>query len=1821
MDLDSLKNARSNAKGVFTRTKNWLDINLEEVNDIFKFEALEEVLRNAYLRYSGAQDALDCMLKPEQNTENREIIDDLYFTLLATIRRKIVELTPVAPVLAQSTPQISNVAPLDVKLPEISIPQFSGKITEWTSFYDLFQALINSNKNLSDIQKFVYLKSYLKGEPLKLISNLTVTSGNYKVALDTLEKRYTNKNALIKNLLSDLIELKPIQGNSNIQVQLREFHVSVKNTLQALTNLKLSDKVLLDTVLIYLLESKLDFGSRRSLEFENEPGKTLTLDDFLKKVDARCNHLESLNSKEKNKVTAPSKTSKAVFHSNVNDSPKSNAPSGYNAQKRCFFCGEKTHNIYNCMKFKNSSYTEKQNFVKNKKLCFNCLGSAHLVQQCGSKLTCGVCRGQHHTLLHGASFSSRNINQQQNGNSLSRNSQVGGRPLERFDQHRNNYATQSSNLGHSSESQSSERVVDQVDDQDDIRMPGNSRVSVVCIKDAQILLGTALVYIYSSHGEAIEVKALLDPGSQTSFISQELMLKLNYAPYERKLNISGIAENSSICHEMLDVVIHSWDSQESFKMSCAILEKITCQLPQLPIDCTQMNIMPQFKLADIRYHTPSKIDLLIGADYYYSLILGGVQRLGKNMPVLQNTRLGWVIAGRVPASCLKQDNCLYSSDELVSTHSVSSFSHVSLHVNASLESSLEKTIEKFWKMEDIPEFQESSFSNLTPEEKKAEKIFLETTKILSDGSYQVDMPLKSPNAHLNLGNSLAMATKRFFNLEKKFRKDELFFNSYKEVMNEYLELKHAKLVPLCPLTENNENKYFLPHFAVVREESISTKVRVVFDASVRTSTGFSLNDVMLKGFQVQPNLFDILLRFRSFTYVLTADIEKMYRQIKVNPKETFLLNVLWRDKTSSPLQCIELNRVTFGTNCAPYLATRVLVDLADRNEEEFPLASRMLRHQTFVDDILGGCNQISELPILYDQLNTVLNSAGFNLHKCGSNSPHFLETLSVQGGSVVNFGSHDSPNKVLGLRWNSTVDCLQISLPRISLEGIPTKRKILSILAQCFDPLGFLAPIIIKGKCLIQKLWSLKLDWDTEISEELILKEWKSFTENLYSLSHLRIPRCLFDNKPKESVELHVFSDASSTAFAACGYIRTIYNDGTISSHLLVSKSRVAPLKVVSIPRLELSAMLLAANLVKALLTILQPVMEVHEVHLWSDSEVALYWINSHSSRWSVFVANRVAKIQELTSNCCWHHVRSKQNPADLPSRGMKPQGLLNSDLWWYGPDFLMDRNIDYSQFRINLTIDSLPEEKKVSLIVAPVAENFWQQLFDRVSIFSRLQRIVAYILRFAHNVANDSRTERLKGSLSPLELEKSTKLIAKKLQQQGFSREMHELRQNIPLSNKHLRSLNPILSEDGLIRVGGRLENAEVPYNQKHPILLPARNRIVSLLLSQMHIRLGHAGAQTTLSNVRLQYWPLNGLREVKRIIHNCIICFRFRAQPMTQIMADLPSERVVISRPFQKVSIDYGGYFLLKSSHLKKAPLVKAYIAIFICMATRAIHIELVTSLSSDAFIMTLKRFIARRGNPSVIVSDNATNFWGARNQLRELHQFFLKETTQISIKEFCAKNFIEFKFIPPRAPHWGGLHEAAIKSAKYHIYRLVGKNNFTFEVFYTILTEIEAVLNSRPLTEMSNDPNDFQCLTPGHFLIGTNLTAYPEQNVTMIAKNRLSLYQTITQIRQSFWKLWSISYLNQLQNRPKWLVRSKNLEVDSLVLLKEDQTPPLCWPLARVVETYPGKDGCVRSAKVRTQHGLFVRPIRKLCPLPMETFAFSPEASNGKQQVETL
>ncbi|XP_049878925.1 uncharacterized protein LOC126375884 [Pectinophora gossypiella] len=582
-------------------------------------------------------------------------------------------------------------------------------------------------------------------------------------------------------------------------------------------------------------------------------------------------------------------------------------------------------------------------------------------------------------------------------------------------------------------------------------------------------------------------------------------------------------------------------------------------------------------------------------------------------------------------------------------------------------------------------------------------------------------------------------------------------------------------------------------------------------------------------------------------------------------------------------------------------------------------------------------------------------------------------------------------------------------------------------------------------------------------------------------------------------------------------------------------------------------------------------------------------------SKLQPFVRNRVAEILDKAGNCTWLHVPTDKNPADLISRGMNISAMLNSEFWWTGPDFLKQEPIQLPSQPTHS--GKLPETKLETTLNVTVTDNSKELIdFSRFSNYSRLVRTVAYVLRFINRCRKQSLSADY---LSSEELQNALNLIIVKCQDESFP-EYRLLLNNKDLPKKSpLLKFNVYLDEHKIMRVGGRLDNSDFSFSKKHPILLQSTHYVTRLVFESEHKRLMHAGPQLLLASIRETYWPIGGRNLARACYYKCVLCSRMKGKVINPLMGNLPRQRLSGSFPFENVGVDYAGPIMCASRQGRGCRLVKVYIAVFICFSTKAIHLELVGNLTSNHFLLALRRFISRRGKPVNLYSDNGTSFVGAYKDISN----FLKANCNC-LGESVSNDGITFHFIPSYTPHFGGLWEAGVKSTKYHLVRVLGNCHLTYEELNTTLTQIEAILNSRPLTPLSSNPADCTPLTPGHFLIGRPLTCLPQPDHQDRPIHSLSRFQRIEQLRHQFWNRWSKEYIAELQHRVKWRSCKNELKLDSLVVVKDDQLPPLKWRLGRIVAVHPGPDGIVRVADIRTTTGIIRRAFSKLCPLPISS-----------------
>ncbi|KAF0736570.1 Integrase catalytic domain-containing protein, partial [Aphis craccivora] len=1290
-----------------------------------------------------------------------------------------------------------------------------------------------------------------------------------------------------------------------------------------------------------------------------------------------------------------------------------------------------------------------------------------------------------------------------------------------------------------------------------------SKGPVALLVDTQrsrsVLLGTASVKVRDIAGCLQPVRALIDSASQVSIITSACVKRLGLRREQWTVPVEGLAgQLVQTINGKVQISIQSATDGSMIDLDTWSMPKITGLSPSVQLPASVRDKCAHLVLADPKFDSPAPVELLLGADIFAQVLRNGRNDLGIGLPTAFETIFGWILLGPV------SPNIATVPPQTVMT--------------SLLVTSVESLVERFWEVEEPDEIP-SSFT----EEGKCEEIFSRETYRDWSGRFVVPLPFRVPPTPHTFNGSRKLALTRFEHLERKLVRDDSLYSVYKQFMADYESLGHMSV-------SKSPGTYFLPHHAVHKMEGDNVKLRVVFDASARPPSNPSLNDTLLVGPKLQQDIVNILLRFRLHSVVFTADICKMYRQILLAPRYRQYQHILWRASPHDQIQEFELNTVTYGVSSAPYLALRVLQEIAAVHGQQYPLVQSVLLYQTYMDDICTGADCISNAQALQSDLITVLGQFGLELKKWASNSSQLLDNIPPEdraAGSLPFNDDHSPQVQVLGMKWNPDDDTFNYNVS--STKFVSSKRSMLSVIARIFDPLGFLSPVIFYAKHQLQCVWQAGVSWDERLPLALE-NSWMSFINELHFLSAIRVQRFVGTSEGSQ-YELCGFADASTKGYAAVVYLRVSDRHHQVSVFLLGSKTKLAPTKPMSIPRLELCAAGLLARWLSRIQSALSSQLVISNVFAWSDSSVVLSWLNTPHQSYKIFVSNRVSKILELLPSCRWFHVSSDMNPADCASRGLRPAELAQYGLYWSGPAFIRQFGECWSPEVNLIPLDQLPDiSGPMSYVVETTGEAV--EWFSRFSSFNRMLRIIIRLQR----LVKLCRKVPVDTSIFSYREYSEALLAVVKCSQAIFLKTLfQELSSGKAVSSRPLARLSPFIDKRGVIRVGGRLRHSLLSDRRKFPVLLSKSSHLSLLVARHWHRFACHAGPRLMSAMICRQFWIVGDRYVIRRAISECTICVRLSARITQPIMSDLPEVRVRQCHPFSCVGIDYTGPLIVKETGLRKARQCKVYIAVFVCMSVKAVHLELVSDLTTDAFLAAFDRFVARRGMPAAVYSDCGTNFVGASKNLFDLVND-PKNREQLSSAVACS-----WHFNPPSASHFGGLWEAAVRSTKLLLVRVVGNQVLSYEEFSTVLCRIESVLNSRPLTPLSNDPNELDCLSPGHFIIGQPLCAVPEQEIPASSVNLKNRWKLLHQVFQAFWRRWSNEYLHTLQAKGRWLVGDENIKLGELVIIKDNCSSPLVWRLGRVQELLPGPDGIVRVVKLLTKQSVTTRPVVKLVPLP--------------------
>ena len=976
----------------------------------------------------------------------------------------------------------------------------------------------------------------------------------------------------------------------------------------------------------------------------------------------------------------------------------------------------------------------------------------------------------------------------------------------------------------------------------------------------------------------------------------------------------------------------------------------------------------------------------------------------------------------------------------------------------------------------------------------------------------------------------------------------------------------------------------------------------------------------------------MIARFRLNPIALTSDIEKAFLMIAIDPSDRDVLRFLCVEDIQAfepKVITYRFGRVVFGITCSPFLFNATLKRHVESFRKEYPEICDKLINSLYVDDVNSGGHTVEEVMQFYETSKKLMAEGGFHLRKWHSNSAEVMsrikqmealntdskvieKPLSEEDQSFAKTalqkgeGHQIEENKVLGLNWDSERDMIVFKfsdLAQFASELSPTKRNVLKIVAKIFDPQGLITPVTAQLKVFLQKLFKENPSWD-ETMPDKFREEWSGLVSKLNEVEEIAVPRYYFgsiDQKPAE-VELFGFCDSSESAYEASVYAKVTIN-GKSRVCLVTAKSRVTPLSKTTIPRLELLSCLILARLIDSVKETLSPLVNVKVVKCWTDSITALYWIRGEQKEWKLFVENRVQEIRKLVAPHIWSHCPGKENPADIPTRRYDPMKLVSNSVWWNGPTWLEK---DSSNWPRDLTQEETPEDcldemkldrkkEKISTVLLNQTKeeaNPSQVInSEKFSNYQKLLRVTAYVLRFIN--ACRKKMVQPEIQLTTAEIDKSEKIW------------IHELQQ--PFSHQKLGDLNKPLGlfrdENGIIRCKGRLSRSSLSVEAKYPVLIPRDHHISILIVRQCHNRVMHNGPKETLSELRSRFWIVKGRQLVRKIVHQCTTCKRIQGLPYrAPERSQLPEFRVHEGVPFTSVGIDFAGPLYVKS---KSRSSKKVYLALFTCGTTRAVHLELVPDLATETFLLCFKRFVSRRGVPSLVVTDNAKTFKAASKKLIALFK-------SARIRNYLHEKRITWKYNLAKAPWWGGFYERLIRVVKLSLKKCVGSANLSYDELHTVITEIESVMNSRPLTYLYPEEIE-EPLTPSHLVYGRRLASLtefqPDKKEDRNFNEKADVYhkreQYLSRVLRHYWNRWKSEYLVDLREYHAESRRRRGIPVisqgDVVTIEDENRKNRLSWRIGRIESIKKGQDNVARGAVVVLANGNRIeRPIQKLYPL---------------------
>ena len=1682
-------------------------------------------------------------------------------------------------------------------LPKVEIPVFDGSPLMWVEFIVKFRDVVHNQPHLNDKQRNQQLIQHLRDDAKRAVKEFINDPRGYPLALKRLKYLFGQRPTVARAVLSKVTKGKPV-GSKDIK-GLSELYYSICDCLITLKQLNY-DSDLHSSDTLFQAVQRLPSGlvlkwSERSqvIRKRHEEPSLVHLEEWLKdRVLAQREADLSLQQHVKKRE----KDERSHIGVQLED------------ERKCDLCNG-SHSFWKCQKYKDMKPTEKMDVVRKLKICFNCFSESHTRQECSSKNRCfhSGCGKKHHTTLHEYYSTEKERNRRRRGKRDGK---------EKKDDNNEDNAEEEAVLNglnisvemFTAEVQMTSSGQSPPETQDE---PGAVTRVNFCSTEAPRKTVILLVVAVTIHidGKCFDTFALLDDGSQSTLLRREFFDKMGVAGRPKQLLEATVKDDPQpVTVDELSMVVSHRDGSNRLNLKSVYVQPADMfNMPSRPrLESNNVKKYPHLKGLEFDAVRAEDINLLIGSNVPKAHLYDAARVGGDDDPVAVKTRFGWTVYGPSThnydrdlgveqCSTMLTDEyfdqavpCLWDEDEtppIVFTNQLTV---------SSADESLQNQVEKFWKQEHCGILPPKDVA-MSVEDKEAMEKFEKETRLI-DNRYEVPMLWAKPDTHLP--QNISMATRRFIPLLRKLRANPEFNEKSQAVIKGYFEAKppQARKMTSAEANKVSPKTWMLPIHPVTNPNKPG-KVRLTNDAAAEYG-GVSLNKSLLTGPDLLNSLVGVLMRFRVDEVAIAADIEAMFHQVRVSSEDADSLRFLWKEDITSddpPDVCQMLVHI-FGAKSSPTCANYAVQRTARDNREHFDaLVLYAALRSFYVDDLLKSVGSEETAIALARQLTEMLKRGGFRLCKFISNRPSVLAELppeDVSPSSAVKIDAEgENASRALGISWETKADVFKFSAQFD--EDSATKRVVLRISSSLFDPLGYLTPFILKAKILLQALWRLNCGWDDEFDGPL-KDRWLKWLKNAETLSNMRLNRryITVGDRRITAVQLHVFCDASEVAYGAVGYVRYCFKDGSYECSLVMAKSRVAPVKTVTLPRLELDAARCGARLARLIVHELD--LPIEQVKYWSDSTLTLQYVKNRRHRMKSRVANRVTEILESSDPEDWEHVPGHINPADLLTRGVsKPEKLMTSR-WFVGPEFLEKNEDEWPKQQIQELDDGDLEVKRKTLFTGVALIEVGDVKISRISSWRRLLRVAAYVLRFIYLTRTKEEEKRLDNSFSVEEIKDAEQMVLKDVQKSAFQEEIRALQNSKAIANtSQLAGLSPFVDSTGTMRVGGRLRRLQLDPDAKHPIILPRQAQETKLLVEHIHRRNGHVGPEHVLSLVREKYWVIGGRIVTNQVLAKCFFCRVRRAKRQFPYMADLPECRAAVDQPpFSHCGVDLFGPVTIKQGRKE----LKRWVVLLTCLTVRCVHLEVVNSCETDDFISALRRFTNRRGCPTDMYSDNGSNFKGATNELKE----FVSKLDKGAIEEFATDLRIEWHWNPPSAPHMGGAWERLVRSSKEVLCGLVQKKVLTDSQLITFLTEVECILNSRPLTHISENIDDLDALTPNHILLGRHrnwhtITDISESDITSRKK-----WKQVQALQALFWQRWVKEYLPTLMKRPCWRTQKPNFVEGELVLVQDDDFKRGKWPLGRITKVMPGADDVVRMVEVKMRNATYTRPVSKLYKL---------------------